>query len=319
MLAGFRKNPNAGGIIVPVDVVVTTCSHRKTQRPVHAATPLALSQGKQGAVAKEWLAKARKLPLSGPADAFYAGRGFGLAMEAAQFAGARMYVVSAGLGIVRASRSIPAYGLTVSSGHEQSISGKILDRFDPAAWFSSLLQGVHSDTWSDVAGRKSGRILVALSRPYAEMVGTSLAKVSPKTLTRLRIFGVSLKAALPESLHDAIAPYDERLNTVFPGTRSDFAQRALLHFARSVAIKPSGGREDDYAAVSSTLKNLKAPRLIQRPRLSDEQILAIIKKRLRKQSGAVQMLAKLRHEDGVACEQSRFGRLYRLAAGQVIV
>jgi hypothetical protein len=201
-------------------------------------------------------------------------------------------------------------------GYEQSVSRKIIGNFDPAEWFSNVLTTVYSDEWSDVAGRKSGRILMALSRPYAEMVGPSLADAPTKMLGRLRIFGASLEGALPATLHSAIAPYDERLNAIFPGTRTDFAQRAMLHFARSVAVRPSRGREDDFGAVRSTLKNLKLPRLVQRPRLTDGEILALIKKRLRMQSGAARMLAALRHEEGVACEQSRFGRLYRIAAGK---
>lgn len=264
----------------------------------------------------QWIARVGALPECKPANTFYAGRAFGLAKEAANLTAARLYIISAGLGIVPASRSIPAYGLTILTRHEQSISRKILGDFDPAEWFSSLLTSVYSDEWSDVAGRKSGRILMALSRPYAEMVGASLADAPPKMLDRLRIFGVSLEAALPATLHTAIAPYDERLNAIFPGTRTDFAQRAMLHFARSVAKKPSAGREDDFAAVRSALKSLKLPRVVQRPRLTDEEILAVIKRRLRMQSGAARMLVALRHEEGVACEQARFGRLYRIAAGK---
>lgn len=258
----------------------------------------------------------RELPISAPAESYYAGRGFGLALEAARAAGAKLYVLSAGLGIVPASRPIPAYGLTVSDDQAQSISARVLDEFDSSAWFSSLLQGVYSDNWERVAARKSGRILVALSRPYAEMVGDSLSAVPPKMLGRLRIFGASLKSSLPASLHSAIAPYDERLNAVFPGTRSDFAQRAMLHFVRSVAEKSVAGREADFAAVRSVLRKLPLPEFVQRPRLTDEEILAIIKKRMQIQSGAAHMLAALRHEEGVACEQSRFGRLYRIASGR---
>ncbi|MDA9393044.1 hypothetical protein WN73_21210 [Bradyrhizobium sp. CCBAU 45394] len=206
--------------------------------------------------------------------------------------------------------------MTISPRHEQSVLRKILGDFDPADWFSSLLTSVHSDAWSDVASGKSGRILMALSRPYAEMVGASLANAPRRMLERLRIFGISLEAALPANLHAAIVPYDERLNAIFPGTRTDFAQRAMLHFVRSVAIKPSKGREDDFAAVRSSLKSLKAPPQVQRPRLTDEEIVAVIKRRLRMQSGAARMLAALRHEEGVACEQSRFGRLYRIAAAK---
>ncbi|WP_143275368.1 hypothetical protein [Bradyrhizobium canariense] len=285
-------------------------------KPTRAATPSSLSRGHQPIVATQWITKVDRLPRWGAAETFYAGRAFGLAKEAANLSAARFYILSAGLGIVPASRPIPVYGLTISPRHEQSVLRKIVGDFDPAEWFSSLLTGVHSDEWSDVAGGNSGRILTALSRPYAEMVAASLSNAPRRMLERLRIFGTSLEAALPVNLHAAIAPYDERLNAIFPGTRTDFAQRAMLHFVKSVATKPSKGRDDDFAAVRSSLKNLKLPRLVQRPRVTDEEILAVIKRRLRMQTGAARMLAALRHEDGVACEQSRFARLYRIAAAK---
>lgn len=302
--------------IIPIDVVVTICSNRKFRKPIRAATPSALSRGTQEAVSAQWIARIRKLRLSGPASDIYAGRAFGLAREAAETSSATFYILSAGLGIVSALRNIPAYGLTISAGYEQSITRKVFGSFDPAEWFSSLLTSAYSDKWDDVASQKSGRILVALSRPYAEMVGSSLAATSPKMFDRLRIFGVALETALPVPLHAAIAPYDERLNSILPGTRVDFAQRALFHFAQTVAVKPSSGREDDFAAVRSALKDHRLPRQVQRLRTTDDQIVAVIKKRLRVQTSATRMLIALRHDEGIACEQSRFSRLYRVAAGK---
>jgi hypothetical protein len=311
-----KPERKSGGNIVPIDVIITTCSHRKTQRPKRHATPSSLSRGSQRAVESAWRDKIRKLPLAVSVGEFYAGRAFGLATEAARMSDARLYVLSAGLGLLPAERPIPIYGLTVSEGHTESVASKVFGDFDAAAWFSRLLSGPLSDDWQDVAKRKSGRILVALSRPYAEMVGESLSTVPPKMLGRLRIFGASLESTLPVSLHPAIAPYDERLNVIFPGTRSDFAQRAMLHFARSIAVRPSASREADFAAVTSALRNLRLPKTVRRPRLSDEEIVALISKRLRMQSGAARVLAALRHDEGVACEQSRFGRLYRIASGK---
>jgi hypothetical protein len=263
----------------------------------------------------EWIENVSQLTVTGPAVELYAGRGFGLARQAADDAKARLYIVSAGLGIVPFDRNVPAYGLTVSAGHNQSISRKIVGEFDPRAWFESLLNGSLSVSWQQLAGRKSGRVLVALSRPYAKMVGDSLSTLPPGVRGRLRIFGASLQSALPKSLHPNIAPYDERLNVILPGTRSEFAQRALLHFVRSIATKPSSGLDDDFAAVRSALKRLKMPQHVHRPRLTDKEILVIIRKRLRIRTGVVQMLTALRHEEGIACERSRFSRLYRMAAG----
>jgi hypothetical protein len=285
-------------------------------RPTADATPATLSTGQQKHVETAWLHKVRRLSADVPAKEFYAGRGFGLAAEAARMADAKLYVLSAGLGLVPARRHIPVYGLTVAEGHEDSVSEKVSGEFDAAGWFSRMLSSPHSDQWADAARTGSGRILIALSRPYAAMVGDSLSALPARTRARLRIFGASLEPALPASLHPALAPYDERLNSIFPGTRSDFSQRAMFHFVRSIAFKSGPDREADFAAVTAALGRLSFPNRPRRPRRTDDEILRLISRRLRSESGAARMLAALRNDEGIACEQSRFGRLYRIAVAK---
>ena len=296
--------------------VITICTHRKRVRPSIVATAVSLPFASQDAVQSAWLEKIRTLPPEVRASALYAGRGFGLAAQAAKNAKAKLYILSAGLGLVAAAQRVPGYGLTVSGGRAESVAAKVSGEFDAAAWFSALLAGPYSKQWADAVGR-SGRILLALTRPYAEMVGKSLSALDPPTLARLRIFGASLAPALPAVLRPALAPYDERLDAILPGTRADFSQRALLHFVRSVAVKQDAqDRDADYAAVEAALEGVVAPNRLRRPRRTDEEILQMILARLRSQSGIARILRALRDEDGVACEQSRFGRLYRAALDQ---
>ena len=297
--------------------VVTICAHRKTVQPPSGATPLSLTLGSQKAVQSAWIEKIRTLPVDVVASALYAGRGFRLATQAAKISESRLYILSAGLGLVAADRPVPAYGLTISGGHADSVGARVTGRFDVAAWFSALLAGPHSNQWVDAFGPGAGRVLIALTRPYAEMVGESLSALEPRALARLRIFGKALAPALPTSLHSALAPYDERLDVVLPGTRADFSQRALLHFVRSVVVKcDAQGRDGDYAAVEVALGGVVPRDRLRRPRRSDEEILQLISGRLRSQSGIARILRALRDEDGVACEQARFGRLYRTALEQ---
>jgi hypothetical protein len=306
----------SNGGIAPIGLVVTTCSLRKTTRPTSDATPATLPTGQQKHVETAWLHKVRRLPADIPAIEFYAGRGFGLAAEAARLADAQLYVLSAGLGLVSARRHIPVYGLTVAEGHEDSVSERVSGEFDAAGWFSRMLTNPHSDQWADAAKRGSGRILIALSRPYAAMVGESLSTLPARTLGRLRIFGASLESVLPASLHPALVPYDDRLNAILPGTRSDFSQRAMFHFVSSIAIKSGPDRQADFAAVTAALGRLHFPNRPRRPRRTDDEILKLISRRLRSETGAAKMLAALRHDEGIACEQSRFGRLYRIAVAK---
>ena len=226
---------------------------------------------------------------------------------------AKLYILSAGLGLVAAAQRVPGYGLTVSGGRAESLVAKVSGEFDAAAWFSAVLTSPYSKQWADAVGR-SGRILLALTRPYAEMVGTSLAELDPPILARLRIFGASLSVALPATLRPALAPYDARLDTIVPGTRADFSQRALIHFVNYVAAKHEArDRDGDFAAVESALESAVAPERVRRPRRTDEEILQLISARLPSQSGIARILRALRDEEGVACEQSRFSRLYRTA------
>jgi hypothetical protein len=298
---------------VSTAVVVTICSHRKRVRASADATAVSLQTASQHAVQSAWLEKLRTLPPKALASELYAGRGFGLAVQAAKSAGAKLYILSAGLGLVAASQSVPSYGVTVSGGHAESVADKVSGEFDAVAWFSGLLISPYSRQWAEVVGH-SGRILIALTRPYAAMVGASLAELYPAILARLRIFGASLSAQLPSVLSPAIAPYDRRLDAILPGTRADFSQRALFHFANSLTAKIGAhDRDADFAAVEAALESSASPERMRRPRRTDEEILRLISARLKSQEGVARILRALRDEEGVACEQSRFSRLYKTA------
>lgn len=264
-------------------------------------------------VERIWLARLRASSAELPVRELYAGRGFGLAVRAAEQTDARLWVLSAGLGLVNAAQQVPCYGLTVSRGSSDSLHDRISSAFDPVGWFSAMLEGPFSKTWSDVF-EPSGRILLALSCPYAKMIGPSLAALSSNDLARLRIFGASLRNVLPTELHPALMPYDGRLDSIFPGTRVDFAQRALFHFT-NLAIDDGRhhDRDSDFAKVDATLREVRAPVSAHRPRRSDEEIIQLILAQTDLSRGASRVLRAIRQIEGVACEQSRFSRLYRAA------
>lgn len=293
-------------------VVVTPCTSRKKIRPGAEVTASAVPVADQGIVASAWLERLRLGAAETRVRDLYAGRGFGLAGQAAGVASAKLCVVSAGLGLVEASQRVPSYGLTVTRGRPESLPERVSGEFDAARWFSAVLDGPYSRQWTAVVGR-SGRILLALSRPYAAMVGASLLELDAGVLARLRIFGAALSDVLPEELSSAVVPYDCRLDSILPGTRVDFSQRALLHFVKFVL--PNCGPPDrvaDFAAVDAALQPVAAPERTRRPRQPDRKILDFIEARSGEQMGIARMLRALRDEHGVACEQARFARLYRV-------
>jgi hypothetical protein len=295
-----------------VSAVITICAQRKTVKVPAQGTPSALTIQTQRQVEKAWQEALAALPARVQAASLYGGRAFGLAKSAAARSGSPLYIISAGLGLVPGERLVPAYGLTVASDVAESISSRVTGPFDSAKWFANLMAGNNSVLWDKAGGDGEGRVLVALTKPYATMVGKSLAAASPQTLARLRIFGASLEQALPNTLHAAIVPYDDRLDALVPGTRSDFAQRALLHFVEHVADQ-GADRDTEFAAVKALLSGVAAPERPVREQRSDTELTILIKGRLKPQASASALLRQLRREDGIACEQGRFARLFKAA------
>ena len=247
-----------------------------------------------------------------PGHRIYAGRAFGLIRDLAESRSGRLYVVSAGLGLVDGATELPVYGLTVARGVAESISDRVTGGFDTASWFSKTMTGRYSVEWDAVFKPNGGRVLIALTRPYAEMIGPSLAALPGGLRARLRIFGAGLSPALPSSVASQVLPYDDRLDTLLPGTRSDFAQRALVHFTDHIADGVSD-LPADVAGVRQALSTVEPPVRTVRSPATDADLLKLIRARLSPRASVSRLLRQIRDEDQIACEQSRFAKLFRQA------
>lgn len=296
----------------PASAIVTICASQKRFKPGPSSTPAALAAAPQAALASTWIDLIGAAPPVATATELYGGRAFGLARDLAAATGTSLFVMSAGCGLVPGSRKVPAYSLTVARQGPDSIQGKAVGSFDSATWFEALTSGRYSVTWRDIFSEGAGRVLVALTKPYAEMATPALAKLPAGDLRRLRLFGAGLDGFVPNSLKPYLLPYDDRLDTLFPGTRSDFAQRALVHFARNVDVA-EGDYASDAARVRALLAATKAPSRPERRTATDEALLTLIRARLSPRVSASRLLRQLRDEDQMACEQGRFVRLFRQA------
>ncbi len=296
--------------------LLVPCSSRKKVRPSLDAQAVSLPISDQSCLETAWIERLNSLPVACRTGDLYGGRGFQLALRASQISEAPLYAISAGLGLVAIERSIPAYGVTVSGKGPESIVARINDHFDPASWWSAVSRGPYSTPMTHVfSGEDSGCIVMALSQSYARMLASSLDALPNSIIARLRIVGANLGSILPSRLLPSLLPYDERLQAVLPGTRADFAQRALLHFVQSgLETRPDGDAATHRDWVASVLCRKKAPVQRQRERLPDEDILALIQRHLPRTTGIGRLLRVLRDREGVACEQARFSRLYREAA-----
>jgi len=242
------------------------------------------------------------------------GRGAGLARGCARKSSAQLYIISAGLGLVKGSDNVPTYGVTVARTGDDSIPMRVTGRFDPAAWWASVCSGPFSTTFDRVLEQSRDRVtLLALTKPYAAMVGCSLAVLPKESVSGLRIFGWRLQDNLPASLHRSVMNYDARLDAASPGTRNDFAQRAMAHFVD--VVLPMGAAADcetHRRQIEVALAGLVAPERVARPRASDDEILDWLGQAAQAGGGIGHLLRRIR-DRGIACEQSRFARLHAQA------
>lgn len=178
---------------------------------------------------------------------------------------------------------------------------------DADEWWRAIRKGPFSAPPEDDLAERP-LVLACVSMTYAPFFACELERVP---IENLRIFGAGIERKMPPRLRPAILPYDERLEGRMPGTRSDFAQRAMLHYASTIGIA-SRGLEDDRAFVERTMSDLPPPReLGPGRRLDDDAIRALIVDLLptigRRRTA---MLQYLRKERGIACEQARFATLF---------
>jgi hypothetical protein len=136
------------------------------------------------------------------------------------------------------------------------------------------------------------------------------------------LIGLGIDSSCPEQLLPYVLPYDARFDgpdSDIPGTRGDFASRALRHFAEVIFPNSSNSLETHKRAVVRHLKDWRMPRKLEREPKSDEDIIKIIKRTwatTKGQSGRA--LRHLRDVEEIACEQGRFRLLFHRAAKQVL-
>lgn len=306
-------------------VVIAACSNRKMIKPTRMLRGSSVPKGSLKEVAASWISRVRAANDRTPADTLYCGRSFLEAKAAAAKLSADFYIASAGLGLVRQDTQIPAYNITVAGPTRDNVLHRVTQnsaRDGTRAWWRTLsrLSPVGNDL-HDVVRNSHGLVLIALPSGYLDMLADDLGKVHARSFARARIFTRAIPKSFPKKLLSVVMPYDERLDgpdSSMPGTRSDFAARALRHFVdHVVSAMPNGDLEAHRQAVASAMEKLRSRKNVTRVRESDDELIRLIRRSWKAADGkSSRMLRVLRDDLGVACEQSRFVRLFAEAKRQ---
>jgi hypothetical protein len=264
-------------------------------------------------VGGNWIAALREAAALTDAAKLYQGASHAESRRAALDSGYPHLIVSAGLGLISADARVPNYAASVLMG-EDDILAKLSDGADASSWWRWLQQrSPFARSLEAVIQLTDGPCLIALSQAYLEMLRDDLLSLPEDVLGRIRLFSGS---HVPRALAHLQMPYDDRLDgpsSPFRGTRSNFAPRAMRHFATQILPgNESETAERHAAAVESALADWTVTTRTIGARKNDAELRDILSAHWEATGGrSTRMLRLLRDDLGIACEQGRFASLVR--------
>lgn len=303
-------------------LVITTCTNRKRKPVPDSLHVSSLPQAGIADLASDWARCLAKASTRFPASDIYGGRGFQEAGAAAGLLDARLMIVSAGLGLIFASERVPAYACTMLVDAEDSIVARTLGGFEKRGWWKALTNvSPFSCSLAEIASQQDGLICAALSDNYIDMIADDLVGLPDEILGRLRLFTRAPLDRVAAPLRPFVMPYDDRLDgpdSPIRGTRSDFAGRAVRHFAGMVGAETGSATVSDHAdLVIAVMAGWRLPPRLDRIRHDNAALLDLMRTHWDAENGSSsRLLRHFRDELGIACEQSRFAGLARVVRSE---
>lgn len=284
--------------------IVVNCTERKSQTPIPQLQARSLPQGSLKDRICQWQHRVRNAAPSSALIDLYQGEAWqqarGLAHDAVNHGfKVRLLIASAGLGLRDANSKGPAYAATFAGGHQDTVTAP-----GPGSqvWWKALEEFDDSDSLAETA---DDRVLLVLSENYARAMHGDLEELATRGGDLLLVGGAKTVEGLPR------LPADMGLRREVGGTASSITLRiARLWLARRTSgdiYHPNDARRwSRWAASVSQLERY------DRTPASDSELRVLIA-RLKEADPSLSATRALRsiRDAGVACEQKRFGELFR--------
>jgi hypothetical protein len=306
-------------------IFISGCTGRKRSSVASPIGATNLPKSSITDLARAWNKLVNSAPAEVSAKQLYCGRGFQTARKASDFLKAEHWIVSAGLGLIRAEKKVPAYDLTIGGDSPANVASRIKgNKFSAPAWWDAINAGKkkYRSISALVINNPRHKIIISISRPYLEMILEDISSLDKKHWRRIRLIGPNISHADTDFLRAVLLPYDEQLDgpeSPIPGTKGDFAQRAAQHFAIRVwPDSQNGSIELHSVKVRELLKAMGTPKKPKNEKKTDIEVAKLISSNWAKSKGSSsRMLRILRDDLGVACEQSRFRDIFNQLKKQI--
>lgn len=304
--------------------IIVTCTKRKS---VPAEDCLQLGQVAGSTVsdlAKQWISRLQKAnSLPRPADELYSGDHWQIARSFPEVASGRnvqvrLWVCSAGYGLIPSWAPLKPYSATFSTHHKDSVlrrlatlsGGSIHEWWSILAKWSGPVPGEPRTLTELARNAKRAPLIFVASDVYLRAVGADLedarnALADPRLLTI-----VSGGGAPSGELRSNQLPCNARLQSLLGGALMSLNVRVVRRILSQVERWPL--RCDDLAAEFQKLIDAQPEfEQPQRRQLTDEKVQQFVRRQLAKNPSlcASPLLRRLR-DSGFACEQKRFGKQF---------
>jgi hypothetical protein len=240
----------------------------------------------------------------------YQGEHWAVARDIADRSGVEVWVASAGYGLVAIDTMIESYQATFAGHQTESVilpsTSRSMDD-DRSKWWRGLQDRGSSAGVTISELSSEGPVIVSASRPYLIAMERELHAAALASPGRVML---STVGDVPSTLRSLNTPGDGSLRTVLGGSM----QAVTVHLAAKIVESIDESSLTMDAASELTLALMAQARPLDRfnrRALSDREVTQFIRKAIQTggpRSGS-SLLRELR-DAGMACEQSRFRRLY---------
>ena len=294
--------------------VVVSCAERKCHPAETGLTVKGVDQETFDARLEKWL-EAIAAPQDGHKVAdLYQGEHWSVARSLSSDT-VSVWTASAGFGLLALDDIIPSYDATFSPGHPNSVSSArsaTARRLELGKWWHALQIRPTRPTSETLESLNAhGPVIVAASQPYLQAMRGEIKNANDRTGHALVI---ATAGSVPSDLSHLRLPCDGRLRSVLGGSMGAVSVRLAKELAsipeRELTMASATERTDQLMAGCEPLAQF------QRKTLPDNEIVDFIDSRRSDTAttSASRLLRELR-DSGMACEQSRFKRLFAATEG----
>lgn len=316
---------------ITLDVVVT-CTDRKSAPPDASMQARNLTSGRSGDLdISEWRRRLQAAAGSAvPARNLYQGETWSAALELEEAARAargrnnvRLWVLSAGYGLIQADAPVAPYGATFTASSPDFVGGAAAGAEGTERaqrWWQALCRSAAEPfALRDLARSVAGDLLLVLSEAYLRACRpdvTQAVAANERALVLTPAAGQSLR------IQHAAPPFDARLLTTAEDRRRGTARPIArgtrmslnVRVARLLVERFEEGPIDRAAAHRYLNELTEAQEPLQRyegATKDDLEVRRFLAEALRSSPGATKsrLLREFR-DGGNSCEQKRFGRLF---------